>query len=584
MAAGGIAVIGGELIIDSFAGGGGASTGIEMALGVSPDIAINHDREAIAMHAANHPNTEHHCEDVWKVDPVTVCRSRPVGLMWLSPDCKHFSKAKGGKPLSKKVRGLAWLAVHWAKAVKPRVICLENVEEFADWGPLLKDGRPCQMRKGFTFRRFVSRLSNLGYTVDWRELKACEYGAPTIRKRLFLVARRDGLPIVWPEPTHGRGLLPFRTAAECIDFSIPCPSIFERERPLAEATLRRIARGIMRYVVNNPRPFIVGIDNQSNGGRDVWPGSEPLRTTTSENRFALATPVLAGCGGRAGQSPEKPANVPMNTITSKADTVLVTPHITKFRTGSTGHQVDEPLHTICAGGEMKRDAGAAHAMGLVSASIINTRNGEREGQAPRARDIEQPYPTVTAKGSQGALVAAFLARHYGGHENDGAPLGKAIPTITAKDHHHLVTSNLVKLRNNCDGQQNDDPLHTITSGGHFGEVRAFLLKYYGTDQDPQLRAPLHTITSKDRFGLVTVEGTDYAIVDIGMRMLTPRELFRAQGFPPEYVIEPVVNGKPLTKTAQVRMVGNSVVPQLAAAIVRANYLDSGVREPRQVYA
>ena len=532
-------MIDGELIVDSFAGGGGASTGIEMALGVSPDIAINHDPEALAMHAVNHPHTRHFCEDVWKVDPAGVCGGKPVGLFWLSPDCKHFSKAKGGKPVSKKIRGLAWLAVHWAKSVRPRVICLENVEEFVTWGPINADGMPCKIRKGFTFRRFVSMLSRLGYVVDWRELKACDYGAPTIRKRLFLVARCDGLPIVWPEPTHGRGLLPYRTAAECIDFTRPCPSIFERERPLAPATLRRIARGIMRYVVNSPRPFIVPITHTGDSRVDSI--DTPLRTVTGAHRGELA---------------------------------LATPFVTKFRTGSTGHRADEPLHTITAGGDMKRDAGAAHAMGLVSPTLIQAGYGEREGQAPRSLDLGKPLGTIVAQGQKHALVAAFLARHYGGHENDGAPLANPIPTITTQDHHHLVASNLVKLRNNGVGQDNRAPLDTLTGGGqHFAEVRAFLLKYYGTQTGGQdIERPLDTITAEDRFGLVTVEGVDYAIVDIGMRMLTPRELFLAQGFPASYIIDPVVGGKPLTKTAQVRMVGNSVVPQLAAAIVRANYL------------
>jgi len=431
-----------ELIVDSFVGGGGASTGIEWALGRSPDIAINHSLEAIAMHRLNHPNTRHYCENVWKVDPLEATGGKPVGLAWFSPDCTHFSKAKGGKPKSKKIRGLAWIVYHWAKTVGPRVICLENVEEFADWGPLLEDGRPCPLRKGLTFRRWWRQLENLGYELDARELVACNYGAPTSRKRLFIIARRDGQPIRWPDETHGPGLLPYRTAAECMDWSIPCPSIFDRKKSLAEATLRRIARGVMRYVVHARQPFLV---------------------TVSDRPAAM--------------------------------------------------------------------------------TLINTRNGERHGrhgeQAPRVYDIQKPYATVTAQGSQGALVAAFLARHYGGHENDGSDLRIPMHTVTAKDHHSLVA--------------------------------AFLLKYYGTDQDPQLREPLHTITSKDRFGLVTVRGEPYRIADIGMRMLQPPELYKAQGFPPDVKLLG-------SKSSQVELCGNSVSPPVAAAIVRANMTDLAAQE------
>jgi len=488
-----------DLIVDSFAGGGGASLGIEWALGRSPDIAINHDPEAIAMHSANHPATRHFCESVWDVDPVKACGGRRVALAWFSPDCKHFSKAKGGKPVDKKIRGLAWIVIRWAKAVKPRVICLENVQEFQEWGPLLEDNMPCRERRGLTFRRWVKQLENLGYQVEWRELRACDYGVPTMRKRLFLVARCDGLPIVWPEPTHGPGLEPFLTAADCIDFSLLCPSIFDRKRSLAENTMRRIARGTRRYVIEAANPFIVQYHSPKRAGDDrVRSLDHPLPTQTVENRF-----------------------------------------------------------------------------GLVAATLINTRNGERLGQQPRVRDVRDPFPTVTAAGSQGALVTAMLARHYGGHENDGAPLQLPIPTITAKDHHALVTSHLVKFKGTCrDGQPVTDPIHTIQAGGyHYGEVRAFLLKYYGTDQNPQLDMPLGTLTTKDRFALVLVRGQLYAIADIGMRMLVPRELFTAHGFPPGYIIRPLVNGKPMTQTAQVRMVGNSVPPGMAAAVARAQFLE-----------
>jgi DNA (cytosine-5)-methyltransferase 1 len=446
-----------ELIIDSFAGGGGASLGMEWALGRSPDIAINHDADAIATHAMNHPQTRHYCEDVWKVDPVEATAGRPVGMMWLSPDCKHFSKAKGGKPVEKRIRGLAWIAVRWARAVKPRVIVLENVEEFAGWGPVGEDGKPCLARKGLTFRRFVGSLRAAGYVVDWRELVAADYGTPTTRRRLFLVARSDGAPIRWPAPTHGRGLTPHRTAAECIDWSLPCPSIFERDRPLAEATMRRIASGVMRYVVNEPRPFVV---NMAHGGK-VEDSLRPFSTIATER---------GGC--RA----------------------------------------------------------------LVSPTLVQIGYGERKGQLPRVPGLHKPLGTCVT-GQKHGLVAAFLAKHYSGVVGQG--LRQPIGTITTIDHHSLV--------------------------------HALLLKYYGTDQDPQMLEPLHTVTTKHRFGLVTVSGEPHYIADIGMRMLQPRELYRAQGFPDTYIIDRTADGRELTKTAQVRMCGNSVCPPVAAAVVAAQF-------------
>lgn len=545
-----------EIVVDNFAGGGGASLGIEWGLGRPVDYAINHDPEAVAMHRVNHPSTHHFCESVWNVDPVQVAAGRRVGLGWFSPDCTFHSKARGGKPFrernaARRRRGLAWLVTRWVKALgpslRPRVIMLENVEEFADWGPLLPDGKPCPIRRGMTFRRWHRELENLGYAIDMRELRACDYGAPTTRKRLFVIMRCDGQEIVFPEATHGsaRGLSPYRTAAECIDWSIPCPSIFGRSRPLADATLRRIARGIMRYVVENPNPFIVPLTHH--GERRIHALDEPLPTVTGAHRgeHAIVSPLIARIGQTGGGGKySNGADEPLSTVTTKAEHLLVAP------------------------------------------SLINTRNGERHGrhgeQAPRVRSIQQPYPTITAIGSQGALVAAFLAKHYGGHENDGTALSTPIDTITSKDHHSLVASHIVKLKGTArDGQAVTDPLHTVQAGGtHYGEVRAFLLKYYGTDQDPRLERPLGTLTTKDRFGLVTVNinGETYAIADIGMRMLTPRELYRAQSFPDSYIIDPEFEGKPLTKTAQVRMCGNSVPPAVAEALVRANVAEQ--REER----
>ena len=518
-----------ELIVDNFAGGGGASLGIEWAFGRSVDIAIIHDREAVAMHTANHPSTRHYCEDVWKVDPIKACEGRPVGLAWFSPDCKHFSKAKGSKPVSKKIRGLAWVVVKWARKVRPRVIMLENVEEFQDWGPLTfathPDGSyqidangnpklvPCPARKGQTFERWIGELRRLGYRVEWRQLRACDYGAPTIRKRLFLIARCDGRPIVWPRPTHAapnkpraRGekkLLPWRTAADCIDWSRPTPSIFLTKeegralnvrRPLAENTMARIARGVQRYVINAAEPFIVTANHSGD----------------------------------------------------------------HFR----GQGLREPFKTVTS---------ARDAHGLIVPLITEQANASHQRNMP----ADQPLRTIMAqvKGGHFALVAAFLAKHYGGnYTGPGVSLNDPAATVTTTDHHALVTSNLIKLRGTCkDGQTIEQPLPTVTAGGlHIGEVRAFLVKYYGTDQDPKLTEPMHTVTTKPRFGLVTVAGTDYVIADIGMRMLEPRELYRAQGFPDTYRIEIEVDGKRLSKAAQVRMCGNSVSPYMARALVMAN--------------
>ena len=533
------------LIIDNFAGGGGASVGMEAALGRPVDIAVNHDPIAIAMHRANHPDTLHLCESVWDVDPVKVCKGRPVGLAWFSPDCKHFSKAKGGKPVEKKIRGLAWVVIKWAATVRPRVIMLENVAEFLTWGPLIyKDGKqyPCPKRKGKTYDAFVNALKKHGYNVEWRQLRACDYGAPTIRKRLFMIARCDGRPITWPEPTHGdpaseevkNGLLqPWRTAAECIEWDVTCPSIFERKKPLADNTLRRIAKGIMRYVVETADPFII-----------------------------------------------------------------------KFRTGSVGHGIDEPFHTLTAGGNPARPS-TGNVFGLVMPSLVDVAHGDVGKNGSRRwgkghHDIERPLPTVTQKNGH-ALVSAFLAKHDTGVV--GSQLEMPIGTVTTQDHHSLVaanlvrnmgqsvgsdlkeparaaltkekdalvTSHIVKMKGDNIGQDAREPLHTITAGGtHFGEVRAFLLKYYGTDQDPRLKDPLHTLTTKDRFGLVTVHGEEYKIVDIGMRMLTPRELFRAQGFPDSYIIDQDADGNRITKTHQVAKCGNSVCPDLARVLVEAN--------------
>jgi DNA (cytosine-5)-methyltransferase 1 len=693
------------LIVDLFAGGGGASLGIEMALGRPVDIAVNHDPKAIAMHQVNHPHTEHFIDNVWKAKPAEISRGRSVDVLWMSPDCTHFSKAKGAAPKrdpqrSKRSRGLAWVAIRWVDQVRPRLICLENVEEWQYWAPVLADGSPCPKRKGQTFRRWCAQMRSRGYKLEWWvDVRGCDHGSPTIRKRLVLVARCDGEPINRPRPTHGpalTGLRPYRTAAECIDWSIPCPSIFERKKPLADATMKRIARGIKRFVLDNPHPFIVPVTHR--GDERVHSLEEPLRTITTAARgeLALVTPYLAGCGGRAAQSPPKGVDLPFNTVTSKADQILVAPFVarcdhssaahkngihgmdqptrtvttsgagalvtpflagvggpsysgkprplnapmgtvlnenhtalvapilTKFRGDNIGQRVDQPAPTVTANSFVKRPGGSV-PIGLATAVLVNTRNGERDGQEPRARDVGEPYPTVTAHGSQGAVAAAFMAKHYGGHETDGAPLGEPLSTVTTQDHHHLVAASIVKLKGTSrDGQPITEPLDTVQTGGgrgggHYALTNAFLTKYYSEGgTDAPITEPMHTATAKARFSLVATEagtfpmtdeeiagarkvakfmaeyandnrfnGVDFVcvkgipIVDIGMRMLSLRELYRAQGFPDTYKIDPVVtrtlkNGRvvtgPLPKTDGTRMCGNSVSPYHAAAYVRANPL------------
>ncbi|WP_022697878.1 DNA cytosine methyltransferase [Euryhalocaulis caribicus] len=509
------------LIVDSFAGGGGASCGIEMALGRSPDIAINHDADALAMHAVNHPDTLHLTENIWQVDPDDVCGSRPIDLFWASPDCKHFSKAKGGTPVNQNIRGLAWVVVRWAQRRpperRPRVILLENVEEFRDWGPVLvaEDGKavPCAKRRGEEFKAWVKALRQLGYRVDWRELRACDYGAPTIRKRLFIIARRDGQPIVWPEPTHAPvddprviagQLKPWRSAADIIDWSAPCPSIFDTsaqimekfgvraKRPLAPATERRVARGVQRYVLDNPEPFIVSVAHGDSGGRREYPLDDPLGTLTQSPQHAVVAPVFTyGQQGGAVRSPEEPHSTVTASI-KDTNALVVAAFMAQHNTGVTGHDARAPVSTITGRGTQQQ---------LVACHMINMKGSDR-----RERPITDPAAT------------------------------------------------------GCAG------------GGHAGMVAAFLTKYYGTDQAQIPSDPLHTATAKARFGLVavTIGGAEWVLTDIGMRMLTPRELFRAQGFPDSYIIDHRADGSKLTKTAQTRMAGNSVCPPLAEALARAN--------------
>jgi Site-specific DNA methylase len=563
----------GELIVDLFAGGGGASTGIEWALGRSPDIAVNHNKKAVLMHQINHPHTRHYCESVFDVVPQEVCGGRAVGYLWMSPDCTHFSKAKGSKPVSKRVRGLAWVGKRWAATVRPRVIFLENVEEFQTWGPLVRingEMHPCRRRAGRTFRNFVRELQRLGYQVEWRTMRACDYGAPTIRKRLFLVARCDGEAIVWPEPTHGDPateavkagrLLPWGTAAECIDWSIPCPSIFTRKRPLANNTLRRIARGIQRYVIDNPEPFIVPMTHK--GKRSNHMIREPFKTVTAAHRgeLALVAPSLTEHANGSNQR-TFPLNQPLRTQCAQVKGghfALQAAMLLKHYGGVVGHGIDQPTGTVTTADH--------HAIG---AAHLVRHFGESVGSSPT-----EPVGTITAGGmGKTALSTATLVRNFG--KSAAADILAPHPTILNKQKDSLVASNLVKLKGTCrDGQKVTDPMPTLCAGGtHVAEVRAFLLKYYGADQDPRMEEPLHTVTTKHRFGLVTVNGVLHQIIDIGMRMLVPRELYRAQGFPDDYIIDHVLeSGRrvPLTVTDQVKFVGNSVSPYNACALVAANH-------------
>lgn len=541
-------MIDGELIVDNFAGGGGASTGIELATGYSVDIAINHDPEAIKMHKANHPYTRHYCENVWAVDPVKACKGHPVALAWFSPDCKHFSKAKGGKPKDKNIRGLAWVACRWAGLVRPRVIMLENVEEFKTWGPLNRSHRPIKAKQGVTFKKFVSQLQDLGYQVEFRELVAADYGAPTMRKRFFMIARCDGKPIVWPEPTHGpadseevkNGLRkPYVGAYTQIDFSRPCPSIFETSeeikekygiravRPLAPKTMERIARGLKKFVLNNPEPFII----QCNHGGERRPNDirEPMPTITGKHGYGIVEPYVVQIG-QTGFSEDRSKDVrePLTTIVSKNEHCLISPTLIQY-------------HSETAQGEV------------------------------RGQTIKDPIMTVDGSNRYG-LVTSFLHKYYdGGYTGAGEDMKNPLPTVTAWDHNSVVTANLIQMNNHCDGRDMRDPIPTITAGdGHFGEVRAFLIKYYGQGTGQDIKAPLDTVTAQDRFGLVTINGVDYQIVDIGLRMLEPRELYGCQGFPDDYIIDHDYTGKTYPRSEQVRRCGNAVCPPIPAALVKAN--------------
>lgn len=553
-------MINGELIVDNFAGGGGASTGIELATGYSVDIAINHDPEAIKMHKANHPNTKHYCENVWAVDPVKACKGHPVALAWFSPDCKHFSKAKGGKPKDKNIRGLAWVACRWAGLVRPRVIMLENVEEFKTWGPLGRRHHPIKSKQGETFRKFVQQLTDLGYEVEFRELVAADYGAPTMRKRFFMIARCDGKPIVWPEPTHApadsdevkAGLLkPYVGAYTQLDFSLPCPSIFDTSeeikekygiravRPLAPKTMERIARGLKKFVLDNPEPFIVPIGYGERKGQAprVHDIEKPLPTIVGSGKHYLCEPKLA-------------------------------PYLSVNRENHFGSDMREPVHTITANNQHM----------LMTPTLIQYHSETAQGEV-RGQTIQDPIMTVDGSNRYG-LVTSFIQKYYGGnYQGNGSDIKEPLHTITTLERNAMCAVNLIQMNNHCDGRDVKEPIPTITAGdGHFGEVRAFLIKYYGQGTGQDIKAPLDTVTAQDRFGLVTINGVDYQIVDIGLRMLEPRELYGCQGFPEDYIIDHDYTGKTYPRSEQVRQCGNAVCPPIPAALVRANLPELCVAE------
>lgn len=553
-------MINGELLVDNFAGGGGASTGIELATGYSVDIAINHDPEAIRMHKANHPNTKHYCENVWAVDPIKACKGHPVALAWFSPDCKHFSKAKGGKPKDKNIRGLAWVACRWAGLVRPRVIMLENVEEFKTWGPLGRRHHPIKAKQGKTFEKFVQQLSDLGYEVQFKELVAADYGAPTMRKRFFMIARCDGKPIVWPEPTHApadsdevkAGLLkPYVGAYTQLDFSLPCPSIFDTSeeikekygiravRPLAPKTMERIARGLKKFVLDNPEPFIVPIGYGERKGQAprVHDIEKPLPTIVGSGKHYLCEPKLA-------------------------------PYLSVNRENHFGSDMREPVHTITANNQHM----------LMTPTLIQYHSETAQGEV-RGQTIQDPIMTVDGSNRYG-LVTSFIQKYYGGnYQGNGSDIKEPLHTITTLERNAMCAVNLIQMNNHCDGRDVKEPIPTITAGdGHFGEVRAFLIKYYGQGTGQDIKAPLDTVTAQDRFGLVTINGVDYQIVDIGLRMLEPRELYGCQGFPEDYIIDHDYTGKTYPRSEQVRRCGNAVCPPIPAALVRANLPELCVAE------
>lgn len=534
-----------EIIVDNFAGGGGASTGIELAAGRPVTIAINHDPDAILMHQTNHPYTEHYQASVWDINPREVCRGRMVGLAWFSPDCKHFSKAKGGKPVDKNIRGLAWIVLRWAGSVKPRVIILENVEEFQTWGPVRK-GKPVKSKSGETFQRWKTQLQDLGYEIEHKELRACDYGAPTIRKRFFLIARCDGKPIVWPEPTHGDSnsedvkngtLKPWRTAADCIDFDLPCPSIFERKKPLAVNTQRRIARGLDKFVIKEHNPYLISnkapyimCNNANNVGKGI---SSPVPTITIGNRNYLISPYLS-------QLNHSGENIRGQSITQTIPTIT-----------------------------------AKHGFAYIAPSLIQYHSETAKGEV-RGQKLHEPILTVDGSNRYG-LQIPFLTKYYSGAEQSFS-CHSPIHTITTKDRMSVCTNYLTILRHNMDCRSVQEPLNTITtSGAHFANTRVYIRKYsagcsfgYWSKVRELLNKYTEWELADDEILIFNIKGVEYYISDIGLRMLQPKELYRAQGFPDDYIIDHDYTGMSYPKSKQVARCGNAVPPAFAKALVEAN--------------
>lgn len=577
----------GEIIVDNFAGGGGASTGIEIATGMAVAIAINHDPAAILMHRTNHPYTEHLQASVWDVDPKAVCRGRPVGLAWFSPDCKHFSKAKGAALVDRKIRGLAWITLRWAATVRPRVIILENVEEFQTWGPVRR-GKPVKKLAGTTFRQFISQLEALGYTVEFRELVAADFGAPTSRKRFYMIARCDGKPIVWPKPTHSKtgadGLPKWRSAAEIIDWSLPCPSVFASKaeimeryglkavRPLAKNTMRRIIRGVDKFTIRSGKPFIVQQKFQ-NAAQNI---EKPLTTVTAVGAHELCKPLLAPVTvTNTSNSVGATVGEPMNTVRTGGGggQMLVTPFLAECNHSGGGH--------IAPVMDAHKTITAKHTGGIVAPALIQYHTEQTEHV--RASGLGAPINTVDASNRYG-LTCANLVEYYTG----GRPLDVQAPmhTVTSHDREAVVAAHVVKFKGDNVGTPPSEPLQTVTasagkeracSGGTFAVCKAYLAKMHGSDDLghwPEIRALLNEFCgytlAEDEVLLLEIGGALYYIADIGLRMLSPRELYNAMGFPPDYIIDRDYLGNEYKKSAQVARCGNAVCPPVASALVRAN--------------
>lgn len=575
-----------EIIVDNFAGGGGASTGIELACGTPVTVAVNHDPDAILMHQTNHPYTEHYQASVWDIDPRTVCRGRPVGLAWFSPDCKHFSKAKGGKPVDKKIRGLAWIALRWAGMVRPRVIMLENVEEFQTWGPVRR-GKPIKSKAGQTFRKFIGQLADLGYNIEWRELVAADYGAPTIRKRFFLIARCDGQPIVWPEPTHAPRdseevksgkKLPWRSAAEIIDWSLPCPSIFDAketikelygltaQRPLRPNTLRRVARGLDKFVLKSAEPFLVQVNHTGERFRGQSFG-EPMPTITGKHGYGVTQPVLCPWTvTNTTNSVGEPADAPIHTVTTAGNQIMVAPVLTAL--GQTGggdrcRPITDPTHTQVSKAEEM----------VIAPALIQYHT--EQSDFVRGQEVARPICTVDAANRYG-LMAPTLVKYYG---SDTAQEARdPLHTVTTRDREGLCLAHVVKFKGDNLGQRPEEPLQTVTAGAvHHGVVYTTIYRA-GPAEDfhrwPLVRELLNTYCgyqlADNEVILLWIGGVAYFIGDIGLRMLTPRELYAANGFPADYIIDRDYLGNDYGKSKQVARCGNAVPPPFATALVRAN--------------